>query len=73
MKLGTTSEGKNEPPREYVVGRHDVAAHGPAAQPDDHHRRVDRAGTQGNRLNVSCGDVGGEGVFVPGGDFAAHA
>src|SRR5208337_2163573 len=29
--------------------------------------------TQGNRLNVLCGDVGGEGVFVPCGDFAAHA
>ena len=28
---------------------------------------------QGNRLNVLCGDVGGEGVFVPCGDFAAHA
>ena len=21
---------------------------------------------------MSCGDVGGEGVFVPGGDFASH-
>src|SRR5271157_4924930 len=31
-----------------------------------------RAG-QGNRLNDSCGDVGGEGVFVPCGDFASHA
>src|SRR5208282_5986255 len=29
--------------------------------------------TQGNRLNDSCGDVGGEGVFVPCGDFASHA
>src|SRR5271165_2632817 len=29
--------------------------------------------SQGNRLNVSCGDVGCEGVFVPCGDFAAHA
>src|SRR5208337_1146401 len=28
---------------------------------------------QGNRLNDSCGDVGGEGVFVPCGDFASHA
>ncbi len=32
-----------------------------------------RARMQGNRLNGSCGDVGGEGVFVPRGDFAAHA
>ena len=22
---------------------------------------------------MSCGDVGGEGVFVPGGDFASHS
>jgi hypothetical protein len=28
---------------------------------------------QGNRLNVLCGDVSGEGVFVPCGDFASHA
>src|SRR5271166_1708368 len=28
---------------------------------------------QGNRLKASCGDVGGKGVFVPCGDFAAHA
>ena len=28
---------------------------------------------QGNRLNGSCGDVGGEGVFIPCDDFAAHA
>src|ERR1700746_911056 len=36
-------------------------------------RFASRATAQGNRLHVSWGDVGGEGVFVPGGDFASHA
>src|SRR5208337_3259078 len=35
--------------------------------------RASAVSRQGNRLNVLCGDVGGEGVFVPCGDFAAHA
>src|SRR5208337_2258351 len=36
-------------------------------------RKLNPHTQQGNRLNVLCGDVGGEGVFVPCGDFAAHA
>src|SRR5208337_2180134 len=39
--VGETCGGENEPQRAHVAGRHVVAAHGPAAQPDDDRHGLD--------------------------------
>src|SRR5271166_3765368 len=73
---------RDEKPAEISWLASDPGGTGPADHATSDDPRRYRVGTistsnairrQGNRLNDSCGDVGGEGVFVPCGDFASHA